>query len=58
MASSCGKAGFVGVSVVASHAVQMVRTMTASQPSTVSQATTVQPVVAHQATLWQELGQR
>ncbi|WP_438982997.1 hypothetical protein [Vulcanococcus sp.] len=50
-------AGFLGAFVVASLAVQMVRTMTAAQPSTVSPTTTV-PVVAHQATLWQELGQR
>jgi hypothetical protein len=46
-------AGFVGAFVVASLAVQMVRSMSAMQP-----ASSVQPLVAHQATLWQELGTR
>ena len=52
-------AGFVGAFVVASLAVQMVRTMSATQPgSTAAQSSAVEPVVAHQATLWQALGQR
>lgn len=52
-------AGFVGAFVVASLAVQMVRTMSATQPgSTAAQSSAVEPVGAHQATLWQALGQR
>lgn len=52
-------AGFVGAFVVASLAVQMVRTMSATQPgSTAAQSSAEEPVVAHQATLWQALGQR
>lgn len=46
-------AGFVGAFVVASLAVQLVRSMSVAQP-----ASSVQPVVAHQATLWHELGNR
>jgi hypothetical protein len=55
-------AGFVGAFVVASLAVQLVRSMNAAQPvaPSASQAapSAVQPVVAHQATLWQDLGSR
>jgi hypothetical protein len=48
-------AGFVGAFVVASLAVQMVRSMSAAQPVS---ATSVQAVVGNEATLWQEFGSR
>ena len=48
-------AGFVGAFVVASLAVQMVRSMTATQPVS---ASAVKAVVANEATLWQEFGNR
>ena len=52
-------AGFLGAFVVASLAVQLVRSMNAPQPtSSATPASAVQPVVAHQATLWQDLGRR
>lgn len=52
-------AGFVGAFVVASLAVQMVRSMSATQPvSAFSPASAVTPVVANEATLWQEFGSR
>ena len=50
-------AGFLGAFVVASLAVQLVRSMNVAQPAS-TQPSAVQPVVAHQATLWQELGSR
>jgi len=49
-------AGFVGAFVVASLAIQLVRSMGAAQPAP-AQTSAVQPVVAHQATLWRELAQ-
>ena len=48
--------GCVGAFVVASLAVQLVR---ANAPATAPQSpASVQPVVAHQSTLWQQLGSR
>ena len=49
---------FVGAFVVASLAVQLVRSMQTAQAVAPAQASAVQPVVAHQATLWQDLGSR
>jgi hypothetical protein len=45
-------------SVVASLAVQLVRSMQTAQAVAPAQPSAVQPVVAHQATLWQDLGSR
>ena len=54
-------AGCVGAFVISSMAVQLVRsnqqTVPAGAPSAVP-AASLQPVVAHQATLWADLGQR
>ena len=44
--------GCVGAFVVASLAVQLVRATASQSPAS------VQPVVAHQSTLWQQLGSR
>ncbi|WP_368656149.1 hypothetical protein [Synechococcus sp. HK05] len=51
-------AGFIGAFVVASLAVQLVRSMQTAQAVAPAQPSAVQPVVAHQATLWQDLGSR
>lgn len=51
-------AGFIGAFIVASLAVQMVRSQTsAASPSlNAGQAATVEPVVASQAAMWSVLG--
>ena len=51
-------AGFIGAFVVASLAVQLVRSMQTAQAVAPAHPSAVQPVVAHQATLWQDLGSR
>ena len=51
-------AGFVGAFIVASLAVQMVRSQTSAFRPSVStnQATNVEPVIASQAAMWSVLG--
>jgi len=53
--------GFIGAFIVASLAVQMVRSQQATQPSAAAdaaKASTVEPVIASQAALWSVLGER
>ena len=47
-------AGFLGAFIVGSLGVQLVRTQ---KPSLPSQTLKVQPVIAHQSTLWAALGE-
>lgn len=51
-------AGFVGAFIIASLAVQMVRSQTSAYRPSVSanQATNVEPVIASQAAMWSVLG--
>jgi hypothetical protein len=54
-------AGCVGAFVISSMAVQLVRSNQQTVPAGASSAVpaaSLQPVVAHQATLWADLGQR
>ena len=48
-------AGFLGAFIVGSLGVQLVRTQ---KPSFQSQPLKVQPVIAHQSTLWAALGEQ
>ena len=48
-------AGFLGAFIVGSLGVQLVRTQ---KPSLQSQPLKVQPVIAHQSTLWAALGEK
>ena len=48
-------AGFLGAFIVGSLGVQLVRTQ---KPSLPSQTLKVQPVIAHQSTLWAALGEQ
>ena len=48
-------AGFIGAFIVGSLGVQLVRTQ---KPSLPSQTLKVQPVIAHQSTLWAALGEQ
>jgi len=48
-------AGFLGAFIVGSLGVQLVRTQ---KPSFQSQTLKVQPVIAHQSTLWSALGEQ
>ncbi len=48
-------AGFLGAFIVGSLGVQLVRTQ---KPSLPSQTLKVQPVIAHQSTLWAALGKQ
>tara|TARA_Y100000746_G_scaffold42706_1_gene32146 strand:- start:150 stop:452 length:303 start_codon:yes stop_codon:yes gene_type:complete len=48
-------AGFLGAFIVGSLGVQLVRTQ---KPSLQSQTLKVQPVIAHQSTLWSALGEQ
>ena len=48
-------AGFLGAFIVGSLGVQLVRTQ---KPSLPSQTLKVQPVIAHQSTLWSALGEQ
>lgn len=48
-------AGFLGAFIVGSLGVQLVRTQ---KPSLQSQPLKVQPVIAHQSTLWAALGEQ
>ena len=53
-------AGFIGAFIVASLAVQMVRSQIAMHPvnAEASKASSVQPVIPSQASLWSVLGER